>query len=68
MIFTREQMRMTILGKAGWIKCMSCDGTGFENWDEDGHDIKSGRTEDQNRTDGECENCGSLGFVTGYAQ
>lgn len=66
MYFTIDDMRATILGQTPWKKCPQCEGTGYENWDENGTDIKSGRTGDPNRTDGECENCNSLGFIRGY--
>ena len=66
MHFTIEDMRDTILGKMPWRKCPICDGTGFENWDEDGGDVKSGRSGNPDRTEGECENCDSLGFVRDY--
>jgi len=46
-------------------KCPLCDGIGWENWDEDGGDIKPGRltSYDQNRNEGECENCNGVGYV-----
>jgi len=58
-------LRDTILGKTQWRQCRSCNGTGTENWNEDGEDIRPGHTSDETRCNGDCENCGGLGFVTG---
>ncbi|MEY3400596.1 MAG: hypothetical protein RLZZ86_199 [Cyanobacteriota bacterium] len=44
-------------------KCPLCDGIGWENWDEDGGDIKAGRTNDPDREEGQCENCNGIGYV-----
>lgn len=63
-MFTKEDMKDTILGKISWRRCPVCEGTGFENWDADGSDIRSGRTGDPERVEGECENCPeSIGYV-----
>ena len=61
--FTKDEMRQTIIGKVNWSKCPQCDGTGYENWDEDGFNVKSGNTDDPNRASGGCENCEELGYI-----
>lgn len=66
MIFSKDEMRQTILGKARWTRCLSCDATGWENWDENGSDVKSGTSSNPERCNGECENCEGLGFVKVY--
>lgn len=58
-------LRDTILGKIQWRQCPSCNGSGIENWNEDGEDIRPGHTSDPERCNGDCENCDGLGFVTG---
>lgn len=60
---TREVMRKTILGKIIWKPCPNCAGSGYENWDENGKDIRPGKTKDIDRDWGKCENCNDLGFV-----
>jgi hypothetical protein len=66
MIFTRDDMRATILGKMSWSRCLQCGGTGWENWSENGDDIRSGLSNQSDRCNGECENCEGLGYVRGY--
>lgn len=66
MYYTMEQMRDTIIGKKKWRRCETCGATGYENWNEDGYDIRSGRTNDAKRCEGECEACSGLGFIEGY--
>ena len=61
---TMETLRGTILGKIIWHPCPMCNCAGIQNWDENGEDIKAGRTNDKNRVSGKCENCDGLGFVT----
>ena len=68
MVFTldAEDIRY-ILQNAGKIKeegrCIHCDGTGWQNWDEDGNDVKVGKTSDPMRCDGECESCQGIGYT-----
>ena len=65
-MFSASILRDTILGKLVWKKCPSCEGTCFENWNEDGEDVKGGQSSDPDRTTGCCENCEGLGFVKAY--
>lgn len=57
------RLRATILGNIQWKQCLSCNGSGFENWNEYGEDIRPGRTSDPDRCEDTCENCEGLGFV-----
>jgi len=56
-----------ILQNAAKIKkdgrCIHCNGTGWQNWDENGNDIKPGHSSDIEREDGECEECEGVGFI-----
>ena len=56
-----------ILQNAGRIKRegrgIYCGGTGWQNWDENGNDIKFGQTSDPDRCDGECEECEGVGYI-----
>jgi len=65
-ILSPDQIRY-ILQNAAKIKkdgrCIYCNGTGWENWDETGNDIKPGRCSDNSRCEGECINCRGVGFV-----
>jgi hypothetical protein len=42
-------------------KCDDCQGTGWENWNSDGEDIKIGKSYDQERVNGQCETCKGVG-------
>ena len=66
MIFTVEDMRDTILGKTKWSKCPLCEGTGLENWDELGENVRAGYSSDPDRYTDTCQNCEGLGFVVLY--
>ena len=46
-------------------KCPDCEGTGWENWDPDGGDVKPGHIVnwDDDRDEGECEKCSGVGYV-----
>lgn len=50
-------------GKLIYATCLSCNGSGYENWDEDGSDVKPGRSNDLDRENGKCETCNGLGYV-----
>jgi hypothetical protein len=56
-----------ILQNAGSIKkdgvCIECGGTGWQNWNEEGNDIKFGTSDDINRDSGECEKCEGVGYT-----
>lgn len=54
-----------ILGDVEYRKCKLCEGTGFQNWDESGNDIKSGPgdSEGANRITGKCAVCHGLGRI-----
>ena len=45
-------------------KCPDCNGTGIQNWDEDGGDLKPGMPSpnSDNRDWGDCENCDGIGY------
>jgi hypothetical protein len=61
-----EEIR-SILQNAGKIKkdgrCIHCNGTGYQNWNEEGGDIKPGKRNSTDRCDGECEDCEGVGFI-----
>ena len=59
--YSIEDMRNAIMGK-GWKSCLSCSSTGWENWDDDGNDLKPGPA-GTDRCVGECETCDGLGFI-----
>ena len=44
-------------------ECDNCKGTGWESWNEDGEDVKVGRSNDSKRVDGECQDCKGIGYV-----
>ena len=44
-------------------KCGACNGTGWENWDGNGEDVKAGRRGSTDRAEGECEDCKGVGYV-----
>ena len=44
-------------------KCSTCNGTGWENWDKNGEDVKAGRRSNTDRAEGECEDCNGVGYV-----
>lgn len=56
-----------LLQNAGKIKkdgrCIECGGTGWQNWDENGEDIKNGKSASIDRDCGECETCKGVGFI-----
>lgn len=56
-----------LLQNAGKIKkdgrCIECNGTGWQNWDENGEDIKPGKSSSIDRDSGECDDCNGVGFV-----
>lgn len=59
-----EEFRNLILTpKSKQKECQNCGGTGWENWNADGEDVKKGRSNDKGRTDGECEICRGIGYV-----
>lgn len=64
--FNSEEVRY-ILQNAGKIKedgrCIHCNGTGWENWNEEGEDIQFGRRSNTDRCEGECEECQGVGFT-----
>jgi len=54
------------MGKLVWKKCPQCEGSAWENWDENGEDVKGGHSENPERCNGVCENCDGIGFVEAY--
>ena len=61
-----EEIR-DILQNAGKTKkngrCIHCNGTGWQNWDEEGNDVKPGHSSNTDRCEGECEECKGVGFT-----
>jgi hypothetical protein len=61
-----EQIRY-IIQNAGKIKddckCIVCNGTGWVSWDENGEDVKAGKTSSLDRDYGECEECFGIGYI-----
>lgn len=57
----KDHLKRTLRGELTWRTCQHCQGTGFENWAEDGGDIKPGRAGTEDRCDGECPMCDGLG-------
>ena len=62
-IDSEEFRNLIITTKQQQTQCQNCKGTGWENWDENGEDIKFGRSNDSKRVDGECQTCKGIGFV-----
>lgn len=62
-MISKQILRNTILGKITWKPCPMCDGTMYQNWDQNGNDVKSGRSDDNDRCTSECENCNGIGFI-----
>lgn len=56
-----------LLHNAGKIKkdgkCIRCNGTGWENWNDEGNDVKCGQSNNIERTNGECEKCDGVGYI-----
>mgnify|MGYP001496542826 CR=1 FL=1 len=50
-------------GKLIYAACLSCNGSGRENWNENGVDVRPGNSNDPNRENGNCETCNGLGYV-----
>lgn len=64
-MYTQEDVRNIILNShkiKEHNKCVDCSCTGYQNWDENGNDIKPGPA-DKSRTTGTCETCDGIGFV-----
>ena len=61
-----EILRSTILGKTKWVQCPVCLSSGYENYNGEGEDVRPGISYDPDRSSGECENCGGLGFIESY--
>jgi len=45
-LLTQEDLRDIILGKVIYGQCLQCNGTGRENWNEDGEDVRPGHSDD----------------------
>jgi hypothetical protein len=43
--------------------CIECNGTGYQNWNEDGLDVQSGYYSGIDRVCGECESCSGIGYL-----
>jgi hypothetical protein len=43
-------------------RCEQCLGTGYENWNENGEDIRHGQTSDPSRANGVCQICDGIGY------
>jgi len=66
MSISKQMLHDTIMGKLVWKKCPQCEGSAWENWDENGEDVKGGHSENPERCNGVCENCDGIGFVEAY--
>lgn len=44
-------------------RCEQCLGTGHENWNEDGEDIRHGESADPTRVNGICQVCEGIGYT-----
>ena len=62
-LFNEEDLRAVIKGEVVYGQCPQCNGTGWENWDENGEDLKPGPSNDPNRESGRCENCEGVGYI-----
>lgn len=62
-LFNKEDLRAVIKGEVVYGQCPQCNGTGWENWDENGEDLKPGPSNDPNRESGRCENCEGVGYI-----
>lgn len=66
-MFSEDDVRYLILNaeKIKQNKCSDCDGTGHQNWNDDGEDIKPGKLDsyNENRVDGPCESCQGIGYT-----
>lgn len=64
--FDSEEVR-DLLQRAHKIKeeskCLECEGTGWENWDEWGDDVRPGKSSRPDRDSGECESCKGVGYL-----
>ena len=58
-----EDLRAVIIGKVVYGQCPQCNGTGRENWNEDGEDVRPGHSNDPARETGNCENCEGVGYI-----
>lgn len=65
--FHATEMRDIVSGKTPYHHCVACEGSGYENWDEDGSDLKPNRSADPTRENGMCQTCGGAGIVPGVA-
>ena len=63
---TTEEYRNIILGKRKFEKCLCCDNSGYEYWDEDGVSVLPYPHKDwgDRYSRGPCENCNGIGYVS----
>lgn len=59
--FSAEELRQILSGKFNSFECLYCNGTGWENWNEEGDDLKPGKSVSKDRVTGRCEECHGLG-------
>ena len=62
-VFDDEDLRAVIKGEIVYGQCPQCNGTGRENWDENGEDLRPGPSDNPNRETGRCENCEGVGYI-----
>lgn len=60
-VFYPDQVREIIKSKKEM--CPVCNGTGEENWNEHGEDVRPGPSTDAERVTGVCENCNAIGWL-----
>lgn len=56
-----------VSGKTPYHHCATCNGSGYENSDEDGGDVRPGRSAANDRENCLCEDCHGAGIVPGVA-
>lgn len=66
-MFHSTEVQKIFSGETPYQKCMTCDGSGYQNWDGDGTDVKPGRSESDDRENGACESCLGAGIVPGIS-
>ena len=59
--FSVEEMKLLLSGKFSTFKCIACNGTGVQNWSEDGDDVCPGWSDREDRESGDCDECQGVG-------
>lgn len=61
-ILSIDEFKSLIAGNFKTFRCLQCDGTGCENWNEDGDDVRPGYSSSNDRENGSCEVCRGIGY------